>query len=184
MSALVANADYYRRNLFGKCQNLTARVELSPSPGGGKPDVDVKVSHTDPWIGDSHRTSRRVFLDSDSTSLEAIHAKAEPSEDDDDADDVAAAGDGPKALYVRKVISGVEYRGVLFFLCAGRAIRLTARVFCAQAAAGGELDRDVERHVPTRVHPRRPQADLPPRRVQLAPHAQRPRARHDVQRAI
>ena len=110
MSALVANADYYRRNLFGKCQNLTARVELSPSPGGGKPDVDVKVSHTDPWIGDSHRTSRRVFLDSDSTSLEAIHAKAEPSEDDDDADDVAAAGDGPKALYVRKVISGVEYR--------------------------------------------------------------------------
>ena len=75
MSALVANADYYRRNLFGKCQNLTARVELSPSPGGGKPDVDVKVSHTDPWIGDSHRTSRRVFLDSDSTSLEAIHAK-------------------------------------------------------------------------------------------------------------
>ena len=42
--------------------------------------------------------------------MEAIHAKAEPSEDDDDADDVAAAGDGPKALYVRKVISGVEYR--------------------------------------------------------------------------
>ena len=110
MSALVANADYYRRNLFGKCQNLTARVELSPSPGGGKPDVDVKLSHTDPWIGDSHRTSRRVFLDSDSTSLEPIHAKAEPTDDNQDVDDVAAAGDGPKALYVRKVISGVEYR--------------------------------------------------------------------------
>jgi outer membrane protein insertion porin family len=109
LSALIANADYNRRNLFGKSQTLNARVEISPSSNlGTKPEVDIRLAHLDPWVGDAHRTSRRTFLDSDSSSLESIHARAE-SVGDDDAD-LGAADDGPRSVFVRRIISGVEYR--------------------------------------------------------------------------
>ena len=118
LSALLANADFFQRNMFGRCQTLTARVEISPNNLSSKPELDVKIQHVDPWIGDSGRTSRRIFLDSDSSNLEAIYAKADTS-DDDDSDatlnssrDVSNpnTGDGPNGVYVKRVTSGVEYR--------------------------------------------------------------------------
>jgi outer membrane protein insertion porin family len=51
LSALIANADYFRRNLFGRCQTLTARVEISPSNLGNKPDIEIKMAYQDPWWG-------------------------------------------------------------------------------------------------------------------------------------
>ena len=109
LSALIANADYFRRNLFGRCQTLTTRVEISPSNFSSKPEIDVKLQLSDPWIGDASRTSGRVFLDSDSTTLEAIHARADPAGDEDEVD-VGAAEDGPKGIFVKRVTSGVEFR--------------------------------------------------------------------------
>ena len=103
-SALIANADYFRRNLFGRCQTLTARVEISP----GNNESSIKVAHVDPWVGDANRTSRRMFLDSDSSTLESIHAPAEP-EGGEEAE-IGATDQGPKGVFVRRVISGVEYR--------------------------------------------------------------------------
>ena len=109
LSALIANADYFRRNLFGRCQTLTTRVEISPSNFSSKPEIDVKLQLSDPWIGDASRTSGRVFLDSDSTTLEAIHARADPAGDEDEVD-IGAAEDGPKGIFVKRVTSGVEFR--------------------------------------------------------------------------
>ena len=116
LSALIANADYFRRNLFGRCQTLTARIEVSPNNLSSKPEMDVKIQHSDPWIGDSGRTSRRIFLDSDSSTLDAIYAKAERSGDEDaEMDGVSIPGDGigedgPKGVFVKRITSGVEYR--------------------------------------------------------------------------
>ena len=123
LSALIANADYFRRNLFGRCQTLTARVEVSPNNLSSKPEIDVKIQHSDPWIGDAGRTSRRIFLDSDSSALDAIYAKAD-SRDGDAGDDAAGGvaditdtnlggeGEGTpfKGVFVKRVTSGVEYR--------------------------------------------------------------------------
>lgn len=109
LSALIANADYFRRNLFGRCQTLTARVEISPSNFGGKPEIDVKLAHQDPWVGDAQRTSRRMYLDSDCSTLESIHARAESFGEEDEGEP-GAATEGPKGVFVRRVISGVEYR--------------------------------------------------------------------------
>jgi outer membrane protein insertion porin family len=123
LSALIANADYFRRNLFGRCQTLTARVEVSPNNLSSKPEIDVKIQHSDPWIGDAGRTSRRIFLDSDSSALDAIYAKADSRDGDagDDADggvaditDTNLGGEGEgtpfKGVFVKRVTSGVEYR--------------------------------------------------------------------------
>ena len=123
LSALIANADYFRRNLFGRCQTLTARVEVSPNNLSSKPEIDVKIQHSDPWIGDAGRTSRRIFLDSDSRALDAIYAKADSRDGDagDDADggvaditDTNLGGEGEgtpfKGVFVKRVTSGVEYR--------------------------------------------------------------------------
>lgn len=109
LSALIANADFFRRNLFRRCQSLTARVEISPSNFGSKPEIDIKLAHQDPWIGDAHRTSRRVFLDCDSSTLQSIHARAEPVGEEDEPG-LGAADEGPKGVFVRRVVSGVEYR--------------------------------------------------------------------------
>lgn len=133
-NALIANADYFRRNLFGRCQSLTARVEISPNNLSSKPEIDVKLQHSDPWIGDASRTSRRVFLDSDSASLEAVAARTPVasgaadggvSGDDagvnpnglsaglsggNDANEALGAEDGPRGIFVKRVTSGVEWR--------------------------------------------------------------------------
>ena len=127
LSALIANADYFRRNLFGRCQTLTARVEVSPNNLSSKPEIDVKIQHSDPWIGDAGRTSRRVFLDSDSSALDAVYGEPERG-DDAGEDDVAGGaadladanlglgsdtGEGTsacKGIFVKRVTSGVEYR--------------------------------------------------------------------------
>ena len=128
LSALIANADYFRRNLFGRCQTLTARVEVSPNNLSSKPEIDVKIQHSDPWIGDAGRTSRRIFLDSDSSALDPVYAVAERGDDalvgDDDAgltprEDITdtnlgasaeTLGTPTKGVFVKRVSSGVEYR--------------------------------------------------------------------------
>jgi outer membrane protein insertion porin family len=43
-----------------------------------------------PWVGDAQRTSRRMYLDSDSSTLESIHARAETVGGDDE-DELGAA---------------------------------------------------------------------------------------------
>ena len=126
LSALIANAEYFRRNLFGRCQTLTARVDVSPNNLSSKPEIDVKIQHSDPWIGDGGRTSRRIFLDSDSSALDAVYAVDRG--DDDPGDDAAIAGGAAdltdtnlglgtgeelrahKGVFVKRVTSGVEYR--------------------------------------------------------------------------
>ena len=116
LNALVANADFFRRNLFGRCQTLTARLEVSPSvTGGGRAEVDLKVTHTDPWVGDANRTSRRTYLDTETNTLEHIHGKTEPALGDDDGDGAGGAADlasddGPKGVFARRNVAGVEYR--------------------------------------------------------------------------
>ena len=84
-------------------------MEISPNNLSSKPEIDVKLQLSDPWIGDASRTSGRVFLDSDSTTLEAIHARADPAGDEDEVD-IGAAEDGPKGIFVKRVTSGVEFR--------------------------------------------------------------------------
>ena len=58
-------------------------MEISPNNLSSKPEIDVRIAHSDPWIGDSSRTSRRIFLDSDSSTLEQIYAKRDDARDDD-----------------------------------------------------------------------------------------------------
>ena len=89
---------------------MTARVEISPSNFGNKPEIDIKLAHQDPWVGDAQRTSRRMFLDSDSSTLESVHGRAETAGDDEDDAELGAADEGPKGVFVRRVVSGVEYR--------------------------------------------------------------------------
>ena len=127
LSALIANADYFRRNLFGRCQTLTARVEVSPNNLSSKPEIDVKIQHSDPWIGDAGRTSRRIFLDSDSSALDPVYAVAERGDDalgDDDAGltprgditdtnlgaSAETLGTPTKGVFVKRVSSGEESR--------------------------------------------------------------------------
>ena len=99
-------------------------MEISPNNLSSKPEIDVRIAHSDPWIGDSSRTSRRIFLDSDSSTLEQIYAKRDDARDDDDHDahgngssdvstgvngsgDGTVAGDGPRGVFVKRITSGV-----------------------------------------------------------------------------
>ena len=105
LSALIANADYFRRNLFGRCQTLTTRVEISPSNFSSKPEIDVKLQLSDPWIGDASHLRPRSSIPIPPPSRRFTPGR---TREDEDEVDINRGGRTPGIFAARHERGGVS----------------------------------------------------------------------------
>ncbi|KAL3145356.1 hypothetical protein ABBQ38_001612 [Trebouxia sp. C0009 RCD-2024] len=100
MPGFIGSCSYSQRNLFGLNQKLTAALEA------GQSDTTFRISHTDPWVrGDPHRTSRTISLQSNKTSGNLIHAKAQ-----DEGSGPPAQTTGPEGnVKVSRLMGAIEW---------------------------------------------------------------------------